>query len=251
MGNVINALTDGHSKHIPYRSSTLTRILQDSLGGNSKTSLIVTCSPSYYNLLETASTLRFGQRAKCIKNTPKVNKEHTVEELIKLLEESEASKAILKGRVIYLEKLLTESGIPFDHDGRALPEELSMADTFGLIRDANLNLIVDRETRETQTDEDYLAKRLRDLEDRNTQTAELYESLKVDYQLLKVEAEENEKVVEFLKENLERIVLDQLNQKESFEKKVILHLLKVGDLASQINEANSQARPLEQMWELK
>jgi kinesin family protein 5 len=45
LGNVINALTD-NKPHIPYRNSKLTRILQESLGGNSKTTLIVTCSPS-------------------------------------------------------------------------------------------------------------------------------------------------------------------------------------------------------------
>lgn len=60
LGLVINALTDGKSTHVPYRDSKLTRILQESLGGNSKTSLIVTCSPSIFNEKETVSTLRFG-----------------------------------------------------------------------------------------------------------------------------------------------------------------------------------------------
>lgn len=64
LGLVINALTEGKSTHIPYRDSKLTRILQESLGGNSKTSLIITCSPSIFNEAETISTLRFGQRAK-------------------------------------------------------------------------------------------------------------------------------------------------------------------------------------------
>lgn len=67
IGNVISALTEGHS-HIPYRNSKLTRICQDSLGGNSKTTLIITCSPSYYNESETISTLRFGLMAKKIRN---------------------------------------------------------------------------------------------------------------------------------------------------------------------------------------
>jgi len=63
---VINALTDGKSTHVPYRDSKLTRVLQESIGGNSKTSLIITCSPSIYNEAETISTLRFGNRAKVI-----------------------------------------------------------------------------------------------------------------------------------------------------------------------------------------
>ena len=81
LGLVINALTDGKSTHIPYRDSKLTRILQESLGGNSKTSLIVTCSPSVFNEKETISTLRFGYRAKQIKNNAKVNREFSIKEL--------------------------------------------------------------------------------------------------------------------------------------------------------------------------
>ena len=49
LGMVINSLTDPKSNYIPYRDSKLTRVLQDSLGGNSKTALIITCSPSSYN----------------------------------------------------------------------------------------------------------------------------------------------------------------------------------------------------------
>ena len=81
LGKVINQLTDGKSTHIPYRDSKLTRVLQESLGGNAKTSLIITCSPARYNLDETLSTLRFGARAKRIKNKPKVNKELSIQEL--------------------------------------------------------------------------------------------------------------------------------------------------------------------------
>lgn len=62
LGMVINALTDGKSHHIPYRDSKLTRILQESLGGNSRTTLIINASPSSFNDAETMSTLRFGVR---------------------------------------------------------------------------------------------------------------------------------------------------------------------------------------------
>lgn len=89
MGKVINALTDGKSTHVPYRESKLTRVLQESLGGNSKTCLIVTCSPHPNNLAETVSTLRFGISAKKIKNSPKINKEMTVAELLTLLDKAE------------------------------------------------------------------------------------------------------------------------------------------------------------------
>ncbi|RLN93317.1 hypothetical protein BBJ28_00002117 [Nothophytophthora sp. Chile5] len=75
LGNVINALTDEKVKHIPYRDSKLTRLLQASLGGNAKTHLLLTCSPSSHHMEETLSTLRFGCRAKYIQNSPHVNNE--------------------------------------------------------------------------------------------------------------------------------------------------------------------------------
>lgn len=83
LGNVINHLTDGKSHHIPYRDSKLTRILQESLGGNSRTTLIINCSPSPTNAMETLSTLRFGSRAKHITNAVHINSELSMSELKK------------------------------------------------------------------------------------------------------------------------------------------------------------------------
>uniref|UniRef100_A0A3B3I8I9 Kinesin-like protein n=1 Tax=Oryzias latipes TaxID=8090 RepID=A0A3B3I8I9_ORYLA len=62
LGNVISALAEGTKTHVPYRDSKMTRILQDSLGGNCRTTIIICCSPSVYNEAETKSTLMFGQR---------------------------------------------------------------------------------------------------------------------------------------------------------------------------------------------
>jgi kinesin family protein 11 len=72
LGRVINALVD-RSSHIPYRESKLTRLLQDSLGGRTKTCIIATISPAKSNLEETISTLDYAFRAKNIKNKPQVN----------------------------------------------------------------------------------------------------------------------------------------------------------------------------------
>lgn len=77
------------SSHIPYRDSKLTRILQESLGGNSRTTLIINCSPSSYNESETLSTLRFGMRAKSIKNKARVNAELSPAELKLLLKKAQ------------------------------------------------------------------------------------------------------------------------------------------------------------------
>ena len=62
LGNVISALVDGKSTHIPYRDSKLTRLLQDSLGGNTKTLMVACLSPADNNYDETLSTLRYANR---------------------------------------------------------------------------------------------------------------------------------------------------------------------------------------------
>jgi hypothetical protein len=74
LGNVISALVDGKG-HVPYRDSKLTRLLQDSLGGNTKTVMIANISPADYNYDETWGTLRYADRAKHIKNEPKINED--------------------------------------------------------------------------------------------------------------------------------------------------------------------------------
>ena len=111
LGRVINNLTDGKSTHIPYRESKLTRVLQESLGGNSKTCLIITCSPSIYNESESLSTLRFGERAKKIKNKPKINKEITVAELQKLVSQLKESLKKANARITQLENYIRQKGL--------------------------------------------------------------------------------------------------------------------------------------------
>ena len=75
LGTVINALTDQHVQaHIPYRSSKLTHLLEDSLGGNSHTVMLAACSPSPKSYFETLSTLQYAARAKLIICNPKVHK---------------------------------------------------------------------------------------------------------------------------------------------------------------------------------
>lgn len=75
LGNVISSLVDPKCTHIPYRDSKLTRLLQDSLGGNTKTVMIANIGPADYNYDETLSTLRYANRAKNIKNKPRINED--------------------------------------------------------------------------------------------------------------------------------------------------------------------------------
>ncbi|CAO3662344.1 unnamed protein product [Rhizopus stolonifer] len=75
LGNVISALASDNKKkmHIPYRDSKLTRLLQDSLGGNATTVMIACVSPAEYNLAETLNTLQYANRARSIKNRSEKN----------------------------------------------------------------------------------------------------------------------------------------------------------------------------------
>uniref|UniRef100_A0A8D8KYK6 Kinesin-like protein n=1 Tax=Culex pipiens TaxID=7175 RepID=A0A8D8KYK6_CULPI len=103
LGNVISALADGNKTHIPYRDSKLTRILQESLGGNARTTIVICCSPASFNEAETKSTLDFGRRAKTVKNVVCVNEELTAEEWKRRYEREKEKNGRLKGKVEKLE----------------------------------------------------------------------------------------------------------------------------------------------------
>lgn len=75
LGQVIGALTNPNPSHVPYRDSKLTRLLQESLGGNAKTIMIANVGPASYNYDETMGTLRYASQAKRIKNKPKINED--------------------------------------------------------------------------------------------------------------------------------------------------------------------------------
>ena len=94
LGRVINALVD-RAPHVPYRESKLTRLLQDSLGGKTRTSIVATISPAQCNLEETLSTLDYANRAKNILNKPEVN-------------QRSSKKALIKEYTVEIEKLKKE-----------------------------------------------------------------------------------------------------------------------------------------------
>ncbi|TQV96224.1 kinesin family protein (BimC) [Cordyceps javanica] len=109
LGRVINALVD-RSAHIPYRESKLTRLLQDSLGGRTKTCIIATISPSKSNLEETISTLEYAFRAKNIRNKPQLN--------------AIPKKTLLKEFTAEIEKLKSELISTRQRNGVHLPPDV-------------------------------------------------------------------------------------------------------------------------------
>ncbi|CAK9300338.1 unnamed protein product [Gordionus sp. m RMFG-2023] len=113
LGRVINALVD-RSPHVPYRESKLTRILQDSLGGRTKTSIIATISPASINLEETLSTLDYAHRAKNITNRPEINQKLS-------------KKALLKEYTEELERLRKDLAATREKNGIFMAEENYLA----------------------------------------------------------------------------------------------------------------------------
>lgn len=139
LGQVISALaenSEGGKKFVPYRNSSLTRILQNALGGNSQTIMICAVSPSSDNYEETLSTLRYADQAKKIKNKPVVNESETDKLIRELKEENER-----------LKKLLAEKGVP-----SSLGEETQDSELDEL--EANVRALDNKIAEETTTAEE-------------------------------------------------------------------------------------------------
>lgn len=130
LGNCIMALTKKNKPHVPYRDSKLTFILRESLGGNTKTTLLIACSPHSFNLEETVSTLRFGQRAKAIKNKVKINAQRSVAELELIVKKLTKEVKVLKKYSTRLEQELSKlhvEGLDLEAIKRQLFEEAAAA----------------------------------------------------------------------------------------------------------------------------
>lgn len=115
LGNVISALGSSSLQHghIGYRDSKLTRLLQDSLGGNSMTLMIACISPADYNMEETLGTLRYADRARKIKNKPIINQDPKTAEINRLKAEVQTLRV----------ELMSKSGI-----GTAVVEKCQACD---------------------------------------------------------------------------------------------------------------------------
>lgn len=191
LGNVINALTDGKSSHIPYRDSKLTRILQESLGGNARTTLIITCSPSPYNEAETISTLRFGVRAKSIKNKPKINRELTVAELQILLAKAEKTIEEKEMRIRQLEEYIKNLG-------NTVPEQA--------------NIIAEKEEDEGKDDYDFTT------EESKPETNEKINESSLDISIIKSKNDEIDGLLERIRNLEKELEFERNNVKSQTEK---------------------------------
>lgn len=180
LGNVISALVEAKTHHIPYRDSKLTRLLQDSLGGNAKTVMIANIGPADYNFDETINTLRYANRAKNIKNKPRINEDPKDAMLRQFQEELEKLRAQLE-----------EGGISLDDSGTG-PEVVTV--TKEVVKQVGMSaeeveaekqrLIEQQQKDLKQSAEDekllqeQIESREKALEERRAQQAELAEKMK-------------------------------------------------------------------------
>lgn len=169
LGNVISALVDGKSSHIPYRNSKLTRLLQDSLGGNSKTVMVANVGPADYNYDESISTLRYANRAKNIKNKARINEDpkdallrqyqQEIEELKKKLEEG--------GNLSGLDEDGSEDEDGEGVDGEGRPKKKRKGRSKGLSKEkmAEIQAQIDADRRKLASQKDMEEEEKRKVED--------------------------------------------------------------------------------------
>ncbi|PIO38780.1 hypothetical protein AB205_0052840, partial [Aquarana catesbeiana] len=185
LGNVISSLAEGSKGYVPYRDSKMTRILQDSLGGNCRTTMFICCSPSSYNDAETKSTLMFGQRAKTIKNTASVNLELTAEQWKKKFEKEKEKNKTMKETIQRLEAELSRW-----RNGENVPETEQLSDNEQIIpetcdetpvNDNNSSIVIrisEEERRKYEEEIRKMYKQMDDKDDEINQHSQLVEKLK-------------------------------------------------------------------------
>uniref|UniRef100_A0A6Q2YYS1 Kinesin-like protein n=1 Tax=Esox lucius TaxID=8010 RepID=A0A6Q2YYS1_ESOLU len=195
LGNVISALAEGTKTHVPYRDSKMTRILQDSLGGNCRTTMFICCSPSSYNDQETKSTLMFGQRAKTIRNTASVNLELTAEQWKKKYEKEKEKNRVLKDTVQRLEAELNRWRNGEDSLKTArLPREDSTSSSLNRLprEDSSSSIVIRISEEERQKYEEEIRKLYKQLDDkvRVKEVLQALEELAVNYDQKSQEVED-------------------------------------------------------------
>jgi len=236
LGNVISSLVDGKSVHVPYRDSKLTRLLQDSLGGNARTVMVANLGPANYNYDETITTLRYANRAKNIKNKPRINEDPKDALLREFQEEIARLKAQINQKVPKEKRKRpsTKSKPQKSPKKREIVE--NETDTVELEKSA----IVPSSDEENMEEED----------DENTSLKEVAEKLATEKELLESDtsllAEEKEKLLQEVRRK-EAMLARERAEKEKMATKIAAmesKLLTGGKTI--VDHTNEQQRALEQ-----
>ncbi|TMW46642.1 hypothetical protein DOY81_008278, partial [Sarcophaga bullata] len=165
LGNCISALGDKSKKatHVPYRDSKLTRLLQDSLGGNSQTVMIACISPSDRDFMETLNTLKYANRAKNIKNKVQINQDQnsrTISQLrkevaslqLELLEIKQGKRSVDSEGNVFISDTFCEKEMILSDNKRLQQRLKSMQETINVLNAKNAELILEKEINKWSTD---------------------------------------------------------------------------------------------------
>jgi hypothetical protein len=216
LGKVIFALVAEKKQHVPYRDSKLTKLLADSLGGNSKTVMIANIGPSEYNYDESVSTLRYASRAKMIKNAPKINEDpkdamirQYQDELTRLKQELAMAAG---GGVYQMDGTGGQTRI-LTGDSKEKMEEMEKKieqEKIEILKELEKEKKLIEESKNTAEDE----------------KLKLLEKLKVKQEEQDKVTKKNEKILAKLKAMEQNLVLGEENEKKAKENEEIIHKTK-------------------------
>lgn len=206
LGNVIQALVEKNAGHVPYRNSKLTILLEDSLGGNAKTMMIAAIGPAAYNYDETKNTLVYADRAKRIKNAPKINENPKDAKIREMQEEIETlKKKLAEGlkdmKGVNIAALMAKGGSGHE-------EEIRLLETKVREEEEELERQAEAE-RKKIADMQNIDKKKRD---------ELLNNLKEKQDLIEKERKEKEDIIKQLKEKEERVLVGSKQNEEDMLK---------------------------------
>uniref|UniRef100_A0A8C6XUX8 Kinesin-like protein n=1 Tax=Naja naja TaxID=35670 RepID=A0A8C6XUX8_NAJNA len=244
LGNVISALAEGTKTHVPYRDSKMTRILQDSLGGNCRTTIVICCSPSIFNEAETKSTLMFGQRAKTIKNTVSVNLELTAEEWKKKYEKEKEKNKTLKNVIQHLEMELNRwRNGEFTVENLCIKMvEIEKVTLFCPLQDDEIN-------QQSQLAEK-LKQQMLDQDELLASTRRDYEKIQEELTRLQIENEAAKEEVKEVLQALEELAVNYDQKSQEVEDKMRANEQLTDELALKTSALSTTQRELGQLQEL-
>ena len=256
LGSVIDALSF-NKKYVPYKDSKLTRLLADSLGGNTKTVMFANISPASYNYEETVGTLRYASRAKLIKNAPKINEDpkdallRKYEEEIKALKEQLESGKVGGGKIRKVKKVKKPKAPKIkkenndegqgegDDDGGEEDEDNDGYNDFALVEDNDKAKLQERLA---ELEKNLLDNKKLEVSEQNASGDK--EELK---KKIKEQEEENKKFKEYREQQLKQseemeLKLKKLEEEKRKEEESLKN--DVNKLQSKIKELNSEIEDL-------
>ncbi|XP_076467729.1 chromosome-associated kinesin KIF4A-like isoform X3 [Babylonia areolata] len=254
LGNVISALGEDVQKrgHIPYRDSKLTRLLQDSLGGNSHTLMVACVSPADSNMEETLNTLRYADRARKIKNKPVINRDPQSDEIMRLRQVVESLQMQLLSRGGGVGDTISESSVVSSASAESMQEVSRLTERNQMLEKEvteltqELERAIDQNTRMCQTvmqlemARDRLKAKLRSLKQNTGVDFELLSSsVDVDSNpQMKEELEKLRKLTENVKESDDDENTAVLPETPHSRAKSTEHVLRQAKMSRELQELN-------------